>query len=91
MFHAFSLQAVKAYEGAEGVMFVALPKRLKNLQKKAAAEEAHASQFKQQKGWPRGYEFGSHRVNRKFRQSDWEHAMSEWRKEGGEGGGKLAF
>ena len=52
-----------------------------------------ASLFTKQKGWPRGFEFGSHRLHRKFRQSDWEHAMSQWRgeREPEDGDGKLAF
>ena len=67
-----------------------IPKRLKNLEKKAAEEESLAARFRKQKGWPRGYEFGIHRIPRKFRQSDWDHAMEQWQREDG-GDGKLAF
>jgi hypothetical protein len=65
----------------------ALPKRLKNLEKHARAEENLTALFTKQKGWPRGYEFGSHRLQRKFRQSDWDHAMTmEWQRQDGDGG-----
>jgi hypothetical protein len=48
-----------------------LPKRVKNLQRKALKEAAGTSQTAQ-KGWPRGYEFKVHRMTRKFR-NDWIH------------------
>ena len=48
-----------------------MPKRVKNLQRKALKEAAGTSQTAQ-KGWPRGYEFKVHRMTRKFR-NDWIH------------------
>lgn len=87
----FPKQAAKGYEGAEaaGAALFALPKRLKNLEKKVVQEESLAALFSKQKGWPRGYEFGSHRLQRKFRQSDWDHAMMEWQRQDADG--DLAF
>ena len=61
-----------------------LPKRVKNLQRKALKEAAGVSQTAPQKGWPRGYEFKFHRMTRKFR-NDWIHEPED------SSAGKLAF
>lgn len=54
-----------------------LPKRVKNLQKKAKRVEDPLLPKKYvQKGWPRGYEFGTHRMTRKLRTSELVYAES---------------
>lgn len=48
-----------------------LPKRVKNLHKKALRfEDPLLPKKVAQKGWPRGYEFGTHRMTRKLRPSE---------------------
>ena len=48
-----------------------LPKRVKNLHKKALRfEDPLLPKKYAQKGWPRGYEFGTHRMTRKLRPSE---------------------
>lgn len=82
-------QAAKAgNEYAEGAVasFEALPKRIRNLQKKAMRESAGVKLYAPQKGWPRGYEFGSHRMRRKLRPSDWDAALqASWHAPGDKG------
>ena len=47
------------------------PKRVKNLHKKALRfEDPLLPKKYAQKGWPRGYEFGTHRMTRKLRPSE---------------------
>jgi hypothetical protein len=54
-----------------------LTKRVKNLQKKAMQIEDPLLPKKYvQKGWPRGYEFGTHRMTRKLRSSELVYAES---------------
>lgn len=55
------------------------------MEKKVHQEESHAALVSKQKGWPRGYDFGSHRLQRKFRPSDWDHAMMEWQRHDADG------
>ena len=53
------------------------PKRVKNLQKKAMQiEDTLLPKKYVQKGWPRGYEFGTHRMTRKLRSSELVYAES---------------
>lgn len=82
-------QAAKAgNEYAEGAAasFEALPKRIRNLRKKATRESAGVKLYAPQKGWPRGYEFGSHRMRRKLRPSDWDAALqASWHAPGDKG------
>jgi hypothetical protein len=53
------------------------PKRVKNLQKKAKnVEDPLLPKKYAQKGWPRGYEFGTHRMTRKLRSSELVYAES---------------
>ena len=53
------------------------PKRVKNLQKKAKnVEDPLLPKKYVQKGWPRGYEFGTHRMTRKLRSSELVYAES---------------
>ena len=54
-----------------------ITKRVKNLQKKAMQIEDPLLPKKYvQKGWPRGYEFGTHRMTRKLRSSELVYAES---------------
>ena len=48
-----------------------LPKRIKSMQKKALRfEDPPVPKKAAHKGWPRGYEFGTHRMTRKLRPSE---------------------
>jgi hypothetical protein len=70
------------FPGVSNKFSGALPKRAKTLHKKAlmAITEDGFSFFGSkrkytQKGWPRGFEFGTHRVARKLRARDWENRL----------------
>ena len=66
-------KATHAALGETGTVTLSLPKRVKNLQRKAAKEAAGVTSWAPQKGWPRAFEFKFHRTPRKFRASDWLH------------------
>mmetsp|Transcript_6021 Transcript_6021/g.15350 ORF Transcript_6021/g.15350 Transcript_6021/m.15350 type:complete len:102 (+) Transcript_6021:133-438(+) len=77
-------QAKQAYQHASevsdeasGVIF-AIPKRIKRLEHKARIEAAGLTLFTPQKGWPRGFEFGVHRVTRKPRLGQMWDAAADW-------------
>ena len=69
---------------------LAVEKRMRCLEKKAHREETQGRRLAPQKGWPRAFEFGWHRIPRKFRPSDWERLQTT-RAEAEEGGGKFAL
>lgn len=68
-------EAGNEYAGGTAASFEALPKRIRNLQKKATLESAGVKLHAPQKGWPRGYEFGARRLRRKLTPSDWDAAQ----------------
>uniref|UniRef100_A0A6U3FL71 Uncharacterized protein n=1 Tax=Mantoniella antarctica TaxID=81844 RepID=A0A6U3FL71_9CHLO len=99
-----AVKAFQGAEGA-GVTMIAFPKRVKNLMKKAAAatryEETRAEEYvtankdlaslARHKGWaPAELGLDAHRAPRKFKRSNWEHALIVSHKHE-DNGGKLAF
>jgi hypothetical protein len=83
-------QAKSAYKYGEDAIYH-LPKRLKKLHRKIRDVETGKSTLysRYQKGWPRGFEFNSHRVRRHLSASmGWDPAGLHLERWGGKKGDK---